>query len=479
MGEENLNAVSAVGNNRYRDVDIDIYINTIHYVGRATIDTEENNEVDLKNLLEDNSKRAYFNGRYICNVKDILIGEVYHQAGMEEEMHIERCDKTGFWVSIDLLVWENSMEEYIFEELAVEFRGDYYYYLDCSTNRYRDNDGYIATIEAPDWWWEELYYCDHCDCYVEGEDYYGDGECNFCHYEEEEEDDDRIIEDYSESHRHSPVFFGDYESGHFAGFGFELEVDCDYDNEENNEDTARNLCSTCGLEENEMRYAHDGSLNHGFECISQPHTVKDFWSKQGKWREMLSYLARNGYTSHDAGTCGLHVHVSREMFGKTPEEQDLAIAKVYSFFDDNWDDITRISRRRNFEYCEKNRQGSYALENRKDKFDGWKMVAKAKGGSHCVALNNCNSATFEYRLGRGTLNAWSFFSWIDFVLTVTKNAKRIAIGKVVSNDKVSWLGGIRESTAKYMYKRGAFKSAVLALYPNIEWETDLTDNGND
>jgi hypothetical protein len=62
------------------------------------------------------------------------------------------------------------------------------------------------------------------------------------------------------------------------------------------------------------------------------------------------------------------------------------------------------------------------------------------------------------------------------MLTITKNARRITINKVNSNDIVSWLGGIKESTAKYIYKRGAFRPAVLALYPSIEWETDLTDN---
>ena len=477
MGEENLTVDIPVDENRYKDVDIDIYINTVHYVGRARIDTENNNEVDLGDILDDDTKRAYWNGTYICHVKEILKGEVYHQAGMEEEMNIGRCNKTGFWVDSDLLVWVASDECYMFEELTIEFDDEYYYYEDCSEHRYRDSNGSIRYQTAPDSWWSDRFFCNQCDCYLEDDDdYYGDDECRWCHEEEE----DNVIEDYCESHRHSPVFFGEKsKDGKFAGFGFELEVDCDDDNQDNNEDTARNLCSTCGLEENEMRYAHDGSLNYGFECISQPHTVKDFWSKQDKWRKMLSYLSRNGYTSHDAGTCGLHIHVSREMFGKTTEEQDNAIAKVYSFFDDNWDDIAKISRRSNFEYCEKNYQSEYIREKRKNKFDGWKMIAKNKSGNHYVALNNCNTATFEYRLGRGTLNAWSFFSWIDFILTVTKNARRIAVGKVVSNDKVSWLGGIKESTAKYIYKRGAFRQTVLALYPNIEWETDLTDSSND
>lgn len=490
MGEENENAVPVAtpeaaemyvqapapaenNEDNIQIVDIDIYINTIHYEGKVKLNTE-NGDVDLSGILEDESKRAYYNGTSICRVKDILRGTAIHNAGLDEKFNIEKCDKTGFYAARDFLVWVNDDEIYMFDDLTVYWEGDYYDADDCSMHRYRDRAGDIMSQTAPDWWWENRYFCNCCDCYIEDDDdYWGDDECRWCH----EENHQNIIEGYSESHDHRPIYFGEYK-GEFAGFGFELEVDCDYDNEANNEDTAANLCSACGLQEDEMRYAHDGSLNHGFECISQPHTVKDFWSKRDKWRKMLSYLAENGYKSHDAGTCGLHIHVSRAMFGKTEDEQDNAIAKVYSFFDDNWDDITKISRRNNFEYCDKNSQGSYIRETRKDKFDGWRKYTKNKSGSHYVALNNGNTHTFEYRLGRGTLNAWSFFAWIDFILTITKNAKRISIGKVVSNDKVSWLGGITESTAKYIYKRGAFRQTVLALYPNIEWETDLTDSSN-
>jgi hypothetical protein len=169
------------------------------------------------------------------------------------------------------------------------------------------------------------------------------------------------------------------------------------------------------------------------------------------------------------------------MFGKTREVQDTAIAKVYTFFDENWDDIVRVSRRRSFHYCQKNYLDSddeqKIVDNKATRFECWKKNSKWQGG-HGVALNNSNRATFEYRLGRGTLNAWSFFSWVDFVLTITKNAKRITVGKVETNDRLSWLGGISESTAKYIYKRGAFQKEMLALYPNIEWEQDLIDNND-
>lgn len=356
-------------------------------------------------------------------------------------------------------------------EVSVMFTFDYEGRTYLKENGYyktvRDSEG-INDIWIPASVFNEMCYCEHCGCWVSWDDYHGDDTCCFC----AEAD---VIENYTSSHDHNndPIYFGEY-TGEFAGMGFELEIDCDDSRDDNNE-VASHLIEACGLEEHEMRYAHDGSLNYGFECISEPHTVKEFWAKVPQWTNMLKYLSDNGYESHDAKTCGLHVHVSRAMFGKTEAEQTSAIAKVMVFFDENWNDCVKISRRKNFSYCEKND----CFKDGHSSYYCWKKSASRQKG-HYVALNNANKHTFEYRLGRGTLNAWSFFSWIDFVLTITKNSRRLTINKVNTNDRVSWLAGIKESTAKYMYKRGAFRSEVLELYPNIAWEADLvTDNRND
>lgn len=452
-------------------VNIDLYINNTHYVGTAAVDEDEN--VDLSNF-SNLSELVYYHGNYCgCKVKDVLEGQALYEADYMD--NIEECSRTGFWA--DECFFSTTYDgDRIFTNLTEEFDGELYYVGDGRTERYRRYSDDIGEFWAPDWYWDDRYWCDCCNCYVDSDDYYGDGECCWCHEENDpDEDTEGVIEDYSESHYHSPIFFGDYKDK-FIGLGFELEVDCSSSNQHRNGETAAELCSSCDLESDEMRFAHDGSLNYGFECISQPHTVKAFWDNADKWRKMLSYLAERGYRSHDGGTCGLHVHVSRGMFGKTEIEQDRAIAKVYTFFDENWDNIVKISRRTDFGYCRKNQlNGDLEYYRAKTKYEAWRKKSKGEGGHH-VALNNSNETTFEYRLGRGTLNAWSFFSWIDFVITLTRNARRINIEKVTSNDLLSWLGGIKESTAKYIYKRGAFRNEMLALFPNIEWETDLTES---
>ena len=52
-----------------------------------------------------------------------------------------------------------------------------------------------------------------------------------------------------------------------------------------------------------------------------------------------------GYRSHQAGTCGLHIHVSRAAFGETSRTQDAAIARVLYFFEKHWEELLKFSRR--------------------------------------------------------------------------------------------------------------------------------------
>lgn len=437
-------------------------INNETFFVKATVDTETE-DVTIESI-QDLSGYAYYNGRCLCKITETLKAKALAECECYD--NIELCFVSNLWGFGGDMVWIESLCESVFEDLAICFRDEYYLLSECSEHSYRDDDG-ERWFYAPDSWWDDQYWCDSCCCYVPEWYYHSDNTCECC-WEEE----DKVIEDYCESHEHDPIFFGEYK-GEFCGLGFELEVDNNPCGSDKNEDVASDLINNSGLELDELRYAHDGSLDTGFEIVSQPHTVKEFWKKQDCWKKMLKTLSDEGYKSHDTSTCGLHVHVSRAMFGKTEEEQTSAIAKVYTFFDENWEGIVKISRRKNFRWSEKN---DIYKDSNKSNYKNWKNEAKKKRGSHGEALNNSNDHTFEYRLGRGTLNSWSFFSWIDFILTITKNSKRITVKKIQSNDLVSWFSGIKESTAKYIYKRGAFRETMLALFPNIEWETDLVEN---
>lgn len=51
------------------------------------------------------------------------------------------------------------------------------------------------------------------------------------------------------------------------------------------------------------------------------------------WEHLCGAALSMGYVSHQASTCGLHVHISRQAFGKTEQSQDTAIARVLYFFE--------------------------------------------------------------------------------------------------------------------------------------------------
>ena len=54
-----------------------------------------------------------------------------------------------------------------------------------------------------------------------------------------------------------------------------------------------------------------------------------------------------GYRSHQATTCGLHVHISRDAFGRTEQAQEAAIARLLFFVEKHWNELLKFSRRTN------------------------------------------------------------------------------------------------------------------------------------
>lgn len=275
----------------------------------------------------------------------------------------------------------------------------------------------------------------------------------------------------------------------FKGFGFELEVDKSnidgsYKSLYNNI-VAHAIINNTGLEKDEVFFETDSSLDNGFEIISQPHTIAAFYEKTDSWKMMLDILSDATFKSHNAGTCGLHIHVSKTWFGSTERQQNFHIGKIYKFFDTYWTDLLKASRRDTSTtyYCDKNSTSIKCREeNRRHKTESHAWQAQAKydhdtrhnSESHHNALNNSNYSTFEIRLGRGTLNKASFFAWIDLVLNIVKNSSKGCNKLISARD---WLDGIKPSTAMYLLKRKSFTDAIKILHNDVyELYNNQTDS---
>ena len=230
--------------------------------------------------------------------------------------------------------------------------------------------------------------CVDCGCVIRHEDAYYideddyDARCYSCHCKCNE----RTIHDYY--FKPEPVFFG---TGS-RYFGVELEVDGAGENNSN----AAKITTIANRMEEHIYIKHDGSLNEGFEIVTHPMTL-DYHLTKMPWGEILNKAKEMGYLSHQAGTCGLHVHINRTAFGETVAEQEEVIARILYFFEKHWEELLKFSRRTPKQLRQwANRYG--LKEHPQD------ILKHAKGDQErytCVNLTNFH--TVEFRIFRGSL----------------------------------------------------------------------------
>lgn len=207
----------------------------------------------------------------------------------------------------------------------------------------------------------------------------------------------KAIHDYY--YKPAPIFRGT--APRFLGV--ELEID----GAGEDDDSAQKLLDIAG---DDIYCKHDGSLNEGFEIVSQPCSL-DYHLHTLPWDEILHEAVGMGYRSHDAGSCGLHVHVSRLAFGDTYEAQEEAIARVLYFAERNWKQLLRFSRRTQYQLDRWARR----YEARADETPA-DLLHKAKNTcDRYRAINFTPSQTIEFRLFRGTLNETTFYATLELV----------------------------------------------------------------
>lgn len=188
-----------------------------------------------------------------------------------------------------------------------------------------------------------------------------------------------------------PIFYGT--GPRF--FGVELEIDEGGEFDTN----ARKLLELVNSQGVDRLYCkHDGSLEDGFELVTHPMSLA-YHLQEMPWAELLEVAVSMGYLSHQTSTCGLHVHVSRNAFGRTPEEQDAAIARVLYFFEKHWEELLKFSRRSQRQLNQWASRYGYKDQPRE-------ILDHAKKGCHAgryTCVNLTNYETIEFRIFRGTL----------------------------------------------------------------------------
>ncbi len=253
--------------------------------------------------------------------------------------------------------------------------------------------------------------CESCGRIISNEvvyyldDDYNDeyGYCEDCYEREQRK---VYIHDYS--YKPDPFFRGTGE----RYFGVELEID----NGGKDEDNACELLDLANKACENIYIKTDSSLSDGLELVTHPMTL-NYHINSMPWEDICEMALKLGYRSHNTKTSGLHVHINRSAFGNTTEEQEECIARILYFFESNWCELLRFSRR------------NAAQLNRWAKRYGWKETpadvlydAKSKCRERYTCVNITNYSTIEFRIFRGTLKYNTVIATLQLVDAVCDKA---------------------------------------------------------
>ena len=215
-----------------------------------------------------------------------------------------------------------------------------------------------------------------------------------------------------------PIFYG-------AGLrylGVELEIDgageCD--------DKANAIRRVANQDNTHIYIKHDGSLEDGLEIVTHPMTL-DYHKNGMPWQAVVDTARQLGYTSHQSGTCGLHVHVNRDSLGNTYRQQDDTIARILFLVENFWHELLRFSRR-----TQSQLDRWAARYGRKD--EPQDVLRSAKGSyNRYTCVNLTPSQTIEFRIFRGTLKYNTIIATLQLVETICD------VAAVLSDDEVKGL----------------------------------------
>ena len=199
--------------------------------------------------------------------------------------------------------------------------------------------------------------------------------------------------------------------------GVELEVEC------NSRAIKNNIHAR--LRSNWLLMERDGSLSdNGIEFITIPMRPADIKNSK-TWSNFIGFMSDKA-KSWNTSTCGLHVHIGREILGDTAEEKSETLGKLlylyHHWLKDHDTNIKIYGRARAYHDQDgKVREGDAVkvLGSKVLKVKGVKDDLKAKLTERSLRdryfdINNRNSLTIEFRKGRGSLNTDRIISVIEY-----------------------------------------------------------------
>lgn len=477
-------------------------IESVFSLGKTPLDEWDDEDLELVGL-----RQCYYTDLwdYEKSMHKDINGNLFCENAIIEGCVVV-CDDCGKWIDYNdayemgcYYVCEDCRENYCYCDCCGEYHKDgvgrwldrydmwvcedclenSFYYCPWTEDYYNDDDVVRVFDQYGDYdfcyreyAYENHSYCEHCGEFhtyeaMSGEyDDYGNELCEDCWNEYCENHHSRRILEYEHTNRNLKFVSqpDDFVSTKWY-IGCELEMTTSRENANNVEnDVANKIFDILGDENVVLK--RDSSINQngnkGFELVTMPYSLREWERKRETFNEVLKVCKENKYTSHNNGLCGLHFHVSRTLFGDTEEEQADNIAKLIEFYNKNYDEIVKVSRRTSetaSAWADKHHIDDTDCANMEIKKEKLKGIAKCKWGDRYKAVNLTNYHTVEFRLMRGTLNEESFWACFEFTIAIAINSTMIKWEDI--DDTGLWLSGMTENTYKYINKRNAFQNVGI------------------
>lgn len=319
---------------------------------------------------------------FISDLEDCAFNEEEAREFLVDELglvYCEHCDEMEFGDEARGNTYEGL--EYVCRECIEDsFTYSHYYdqYLlsDNSTTAL-DADGDRVTVHEDD---DNFSYSDDAGMRV---------------HHDYEPPEPEVIQSYHSSKRNQRVQPDDWTSLNKRYLGVELEVEVASGDRHTAAERINDVVND-GEVGRKVFFEADGSLNNGFEVISQPMSLP---AQTQLWQWLKEKSLIRGLKSHNTTTCGLHVHVSKQNL------TSLQIAKIVTFVNSpvNEDFIKALARRYG--------QAGTGYCRIKDKS---KIGSAHQSQDRYEAVNVTNRHTIEFRIFKGSLKYESVISAIEF-----------------------------------------------------------------
>ena len=242
--------------------------------------------------------------------------------------------------------------------------------------------------------------------------------------------------------------------------GVENEVECprnteyedepEYDENDNpierppssgtREDLAGKLKKIANKKRKWMYIKSDGSLNNGFEVVTEPATLAAHMTLP--WDKICDFYKTKGFNADNTDTCGLHIHCNKNIL------KEEAQIKLAYFVATQRSKMERIARR------PANRWALY-----KDADEDLTRIHRSS--ARYEALNWTPAHTVEFRLFKGTVDYKTLMSSLEFTQAIILFTNSVSMD-ILKNHKEAWKAYLKFCTERkykflvpFMADRGA------------------------